>query len=233
MNINDYKVAVARSVKGKVQEFEFFLFKILDVDIVIQKKHLNREYPIDNELRELNYYFSAYMNSIQSLKDGSSTAMSTNISWSQLSPTYGKFIRFCRNAITHDGTHLINSGRGIHTYISGELQRLDHQRVVKCEPPQKPIAGICVDIAREVLSCLSEFLELNGNLIPELSQGNMRKSLDAIEQMPFIPVEVRQMVKEKSNEIQSALVSMETVDYAKEFKIQILSTQQRVAAIRT
>jgi ABC-type uncharacterized transport system substrate-binding protein len=72
--VRDHRVAVGVSLQGKIREHGFFLTQIISASRAIEQKHLQQDYPINREVDQLNYFFSAYLNTIQSLKDGSQTA---------------------------------------------------------------------------------------------------------------------------------------------------------------
>jgi hypothetical protein len=69
-SMQDFRIAVGNSLKDKLGELGFFLQQIVDVARDIERKPLYQEYPINAELAQLNYYFSAYLNAIQALRKG-------------------------------------------------------------------------------------------------------------------------------------------------------------------
>jgi len=109
--MRDFRITVGNSLKDKLGELGFFLQQIVDVTKVIECKHLSQDYPINAEIEKLNYFFSAYLNAIQSLKDGVQTATNEKFSWNELSPTYGtdvtiiKIFKFTKSNIAKFHRH--------------------------------------------------------------------------------------------------------------------------------
>lgn len=230
--MRDFRIAVANSLKDKLGELGFFLQQIADVVKIIEYKHLSQDYPINTELDKLNYFFSAYLNAIQSLKDGVKTATNENFSWSELSPTYGFFIRYCRNAATHDGYHLINSGKGTRNYITGPLRRInDHGKVIEFDPPKQDILTLCCDITEEVLVSLRDFLKRESQKIPFSEEADFNKSIQESLDNDFIPQEIKNLIKANQNEIEASFKGIK-VDVVQQFISAIVPVEAIVANIR-
>lgn len=211
-----HRIAVGSNLKGKIAEMGFFLGHILRTSEIIARKHLAKDYPLNSEIAELNYFFSAYLNSIQALKDSSQTAINTDISWEKLSPTYGRFIYYCRNATTHDGSLMINAGQGLFNYVVGPLRRIDSKGTVKeFDPPHEDVATLSRNIASEILRSIRIVLEDEGSKIPSPRHEDLADSINASMNSDFIPEFVKQMVSEKRDEIFRSLSGAE-FDYAKD-----------------
>ena len=225
--MQDFRIAVGNSLKDKLGELGFFLQQIVDVTKVIECKHLSQDYPINTEIEKLNYFFSAYLNAIQSLKDGVQTTTNEKFSWKELSPTYGTFIRYCRNATTHDGYHLINSGKGTKNYISGPLRRIDnYSKVIEFDPPKQDIVSLCCNMTNEILDNLKEFLEKYGSNIPVVKEIDFERSIQKSFDSKFIPENVKSMI------IRSNLVEIE--DSIKDIKIDIVEdTMKAIMLLKT
>lgn len=221
-----HRIAVGSSLKGKIAEMGFFLGHILRISEIIVKKHLAKDCPLNPELAELNYFFSAYLNSIQALKDASQTAVNTNIPWEELSPTYGRFIYYCRNATTHDGSLMVNAGSGLFNYIVGPLRRIDSKGTVKeFDPPREDIVTLSRNIASEVLHSIKAVLEEKGWEMPSPSHEDLAKTINASMSSDFIPEFAKKMVSEKRDEIFRSL-SNAKFDYAKDALNAIESLQK-------
>jgi hypothetical protein len=193
--VRNFRMAVGNSLKDKIGEHGFFLQQIVETTKIIEQKHAKREYPLNAELDRLNYFFSAYLNTIQSLKDSCQTAMEVDFPWGTLSPTYGNFIFYCRNAATHDGYHLINAGKGIKNYITGPLRRIDNRRkVIEFDPPKEDVLALCWNLSAEVLASISDLLKREGGKIPVSEEADFRNSIEASLKNDFIPDEVKKMI---------------------------------------
>ena len=211
-----HRIAVGSNLKGKLSEIGFFLNHIMRVSEIIERKHHTKDYPINIEHDELNYFFSAYLNSIQALKDACQTAMGIDITWEELSPTYGKFIYYCRNATTHDGSLMINAGQGVLNYIVGPLRRIDSKRIVKeFSPPREDVVTLSRNIASEILQTTKAYLEEQGSEIPLPDYADFGEMLDTAKNSDFIPDFVKKIMSEKHDEV-FRLVSNSKFDYAKD-----------------
>jgi hypothetical protein len=87
--MRDHRIAVGVSMEAKIREHGFFLTQIVATSRAIEEKHIRQDHPINWDVDRLNYFFSAYLNTTQSLKDGSQTATGSRLSWREFSPTYG------------------------------------------------------------------------------------------------------------------------------------------------
>jgi len=235
--MRDFRIAVGNSLKDKLGELGFFLQQIAGVVKLIENKHLTHDYPINIEIDKLNYFFSAYLNAIQSLKDGVKTAIKDEeISWNKLSPTYGKFIFYCRNAATHDGYHLINSGNGTKNYITGPLRRIrrikGQDEVITFDPLNEDILTLCCDITEEVLASLRGFLNQEGHKIPSMEEGDFKKSIQESLDSDFIPQEIKDIFKENQSEIEASFKGIK-VDVVQQTINAIISVEVIVANVRT
>lgn len=212
--MRDFRVAVGVSLKGKVEEHGFFLRQIVDTIMVIEKRLETQDYPINAELNRLNYFFSAYLNTIQSLKDACQTALGVNVSWRSLSPSYGDFIYYCRNSATHDGYHLINCGSGIKNYIAGPLRRIDNRgKVIEFNPPREDVLSLCLNVSAEVLVGIRSLLQREGCNIPIAEEDDLRHGMEALLMSDFIPDEIKRIAQTNRDSIEFSFkgVRMEIV----------------------
>lgn len=231
--MRDFRIAVGNSLKGKISEFGFFLQQIADVIKTIDQKHLNHDYPLNTELDKLNYFFSAYLNAVQSLKDGVQTAIGIKFSWSDLSPTYGDFIFYCRNAATHDGYHLINAGKDTKNFIMGPLRRIDGRgKIIEFDPPKEDVLTLCCNLTEEVLASLTEFLNQEGTSIPVAEENDFNKSIQASLENSFIPQEIRELIKVNQSSLNESVKDVK-IDIVKQTLDTITSVGQIVTHERT
>jgi hypothetical protein len=198
-------MAVGNSLKGKVSEHGFFLQRILEVTNIIVQKHVKQDYPLNTELDQLNYFFSAYLNTIQSLKDACQTTMKVDFPWGDLSPTYGDFISYCRNAATHDGYHLVNAGKGIKNYITGPLRRMNaHGKVIEFNSPKEDILTLCLNISAEVLASIGDLLKREGWKIPIAEESDFIQANEASLKSDFIPDEIKKIIQTNKASIEAS-----------------------------
>lgn len=225
--MRDFRIAVGNNLKGKVGEHGFFLQQVAETTKIIEQKHTKQDYPLNAELDRLNYFFSAYLNTIQSLKDACQTAMGVDFSWGVLSPTYGNFIFYCRNAATHDGYHLINAGKGIKNYITGPLKRIDGRgNVIEFYPPKEDVLSLCLNISAEILASVGDLLKREGEKIPAAEEADFRRSIEASLMSDFIPDEIKKMIHDSKESIEASFKGVKT-----EIAPQILSAIASVEKI--
>ena len=203
--MRDHRVAVGVSLEGKIREHGFFLAQIIAISRILEQKHRTQDYPINAQVDQLTYYFSAYLNTIQSLKDGSQTAACAILSWNELSPTYGDFVRYSRNAITHDGSALINASKDSKSYIVGPLRRIDdHDRVIEFDPPNEDVLTLCCRLSREVLASLQTFLIRERANIPTPNEEDFRRSFAGSLDHPFIPDFAKELGRSNRAQIEAS-----------------------------
>jgi hypothetical protein len=203
--MREFRVAVGNSLKDKISELGFFLEQIADVTKTIEQKHLRQDYLLNTDIDKLNFFFSAYLNAIQSLKDGFQTATGASFSWNDLSPTYGDFTFYCRNAVTHDGYHLINAGQGTKSYINGPLRRIDgRSRVIEFDPPKEDILTLCCNLTDEVLTSLSNLLKREGANIPVADEAEFKKAIQASMTSDVIPNKIKGLIKADMSSIEAS-----------------------------
>ncbi|WP_426358229.1 hypothetical protein ACPUVO_17605 [Pseudocolwellia sp. HL-MZ19] len=216
-----HRMGVGRSIVGKVSELGFFLQKIIDLSKLIEEKHKLQDYPLNIEIDELNYYFSAFMNIFQSLKDACKISMEVDFSWKSMSPSYGEFLFYCRNAVTHDGRHLINSGHGHKNYITGPLCRIDGRgNSVTHTPPTEDVCSISCNMSKEVLASISTLVKKDGNNIPVPEEADFIKSYEESLQGNFYPPEIIQMKRDNRVEIINSFKNIK-IDIVQEILISI------------
>lgn len=188
----------------------------------------NKIYPLNEDIDKLNYYFSAYLNSIQSLKDACQTATSAKFSWSEISPTYGSFIYYCRNATTHDGSHMINAGQGEKNYIIGPLRRIDNRgNVIEFSPPNEDVSTLSVNISKEIFKTIKNFIKDKGQNIPVPDEKNFNSGVDLALQSEFIPDEIKKMITSNEEKIKSS-INGATINIAQEILSFIASVETKL-----
>lgn len=217
--IRKHKLAVGLSLKGKVDEFRYLLLEIIKLAKIISKKHVDKNYPITDDAAKLNYMFSAFLNVIQSIKDATKTSTSMDFTWKQISPSYGDFIFYCRNATTHDGTHMINASKDTCSYIVGPLSRIDGNGKVKTiEPPKEDILTLSYKIADEVLSSLKDHIVKHGSNIPTSDERDCKESIETAINHDFVPDFVKEMMKSNKEEILLSVIEHKNNSLSKLFE---------------
>lgn len=221
-------MAVGNGLKGKLGEFQFFLSQILNVSALIRAKNEAEDYPLNKEIDELGYYFSAFMNSVQSIKDAAETSMNVKFSWSELSFSYGGFIRYCRNAITHDGSSIINAFQGGHHYIIGPLRRISNKgKVIEFDPPKDDVVTIVINFSSEFLLNLERLVCEHGKEIPSPNKDDLAQMLEDSQNSDFISDFAKELMVQNKDEVISSFDS-HIIDKYKEINEKIISVREFV-----
>src|SRR5690554_6609437 len=122
-----HKMVVGSFIKNKLQEYEYFLRKIVDICNLVNKNFLEGVNSVNTSDEDINFTFNAFVNTFQSLKGSLETATSEKIAWSRFSNVrHSTFIKECRNAITHDGMQIINAYIDGKYYIANDIERIDN-----------------------------------------------------------------------------------------------------------
>lgn len=106
---DQHRLWVSSFFKSKVKEFDFFLRSVVECcDQSMDRFHKGQQGNEQTESR-IVYTFSAFSNTVQSLKDSGSTFLKPKIVWSDIEGLrHGTFIWLSRNAATHDGNPVIS-----------------------------------------------------------------------------------------------------------------------------
>jgi len=222
-----HRVAVGLGLKGKLREFEFYISRMVETSALIRDER-RAGIAASDRLLHLEYYFSAFLNSVQSIKDAVKSCMGVDISWRCLSPRYGPFIYYCRNAATHDGSAFINAGEGGKNYILGPLVRLDkHEKVGKTRLLDDDVLTIVVGFALDMVSSLEDvFDEYRESIISPDDWYYTEVFEHLVESSALLP-KVRRSMSEGREGFSEALVGYES-DTAAEIEEQIDSLRSYV-----
>lgn len=228
-----FRVSVGNSLKGKVSELGFFLEKIIEITKVIEQRQLKHEFPLNDELDQLNFFFSAYLNTIQSLKDAFQVAAGTKLTWQKILPTYSDFVIYCRNATTHDGCHLINAGKEGKCYIVGPLRRIDNkQKVITFDPPGEDVFSLCCNLTDEILQSLTDFLKSEGFNIPVSTEDDFNEDIRTSLMSNFVPNEIKNLIESNVDAIEASLKGLK-VDTVHQTTIEIDRVAIKVSDAKT
>lgn len=208
--MKEFRISIASSLVEKINEHKFFLEKIITISEVIEYKSINKKFPIDLETKELSYYYSAYLNTIQSLKDGFQTALQIKISWKQLSPKYGDFIFYCRNAVTHDGSSLINAFSNNRHYIIEPLSRIDKKgNIITFNPPKEDILSLCLNITNELMINLDNLINHNYEKVLNPSEEDFKKTINLVLDSDFLPAFAKKILQDNIKEFENSIYKVE------------------------
>ncbi|MDH0448062.1 hypothetical protein [Shewanella sp. GD04112] len=119
--------------------------------------------------QELNFAFSAFSGQLQTIKDVLPVISGEQISWSMLGTVrHAKFIKGCRNAITHDGQQVINMWVKGKYYVACDFHRITSKGVELIFAPSEDIATICTEFTLGLLDLVKQCLD---GLVYDLSES--------------------------------------------------------------
>ena len=178
---DQHRLWVSGFFKSKVKEFDFCLRSV--VECCDQSMDRFRKGVQGNEKTEnkIVYAFSAFTNTVQSLKDAGSTFLTPKITWSDIEGLrHGAFIWLSRNAATHDGNPVISGWADGRYFVPKDIHRFDSSgKLIEIPAPNVDVAQFSLEFAND----FSNFLMLRlGSLgpveMPRTSIEDIEKSLD-------------------------------------------------------
>jgi hypothetical protein len=154
------------SFENKLQEIEFFLERIeAEWNATLMELNQQGQLRDTGNLERINYYFSGFSNSLQSIQDALHSVTGT-AHWGAFSTIkYYPFIKHSRNAISHDGLWLISTftnGRYYVEHAGGQIIRYDENgKQVTIECPSDDIVTVCREFYSGLLNVVSSIISQN------------------------------------------------------------------------
>lgn len=204
-----HQMIVGRFIKNKLQEFEYFLFKIVEICGDAEEKFRTGSSSRRDENEDINYYFNAFSSVYQTLKDSLETATGKKLSWSSFSNVrHSNFFKECRNAITHDGMQVINALIDGKYYVASDIERFDKRGTfIRLEAPASDVRTLCVEFALDLSNKIDEIVDLLGDDIPQSSGKEHIGDLEKILISKRIPEFARKILMDNKNVIDEKLSS--------------------------
>lgn len=204
---DQHRLWVSGFFKSKVKEFDFCLRSV--VECCDQSMHRFRSGQQSDEQTEsrIVYAFSAFSNTVQSLKDAGSTFLTQKIAWSDIEGLrHGKFIWLSRNAATHDGNPVISAWADGRYFVPNDIHRLDSKGdLIEIPAPTVDAAQFCLEFAQDFSAFLVARLSVLDSVEgPKPNIDEMRKFLGS----PVVPAFVRQLFDEHKLEIERTLMQV-------------------------
>jgi hypothetical protein len=202
-----HQIMVSGFIKNKLQEFEYFLKKIIQISDLVHFNFLNGINPVNTSDEDENFTFNAFINTFQSLKDSLEIALDTKIPWSRFSSVrYADFLKDCRNAITHDGAQIINAYVDGKYYMAYNIERIDKwNKSVVLKAPNEDIKTICISFSLDLMKEIKIILIENGEKMPSSNPPRTEDIFKFLSDNPIVPEFVKAMIQQNSNEIFKAL----------------------------
>lgn len=200
---------VSSYFKSKVGEFDFYLRSVVECcDLSMQRFRSGQQSNEQTESKVV-YAFSAFSNTIQTLKDAGSTFLKPKISWSDIACLrHGKFMWHCRNAATHDGNPVISAWADGRYYVPNDIRRFDSSgNLVEILAPTVDVAQFCLEFAEDFGGLLVARLRDLGPI--EGAQLNIVE-IQRFLSSPMVPAFVRSLFNEQKAAIECVLAQVKT-----------------------
>lgn len=204
----NYKSQIATYFRNKVRELRYHLETIVEIsDENLATFVAGRQ---TNEVRHgaLIYGFSAFTNTIQSIKDAGSVFLSESFTWPDLAKCrHGAFMKGARNAITHDGHPVINAWSDGQFFVGLNIVRFDNQKkqVVTIQRPNEDVRTLCLEFSLDFAQLLQDVLK---SATPDASLGApalAMHDIDSALQSGVIPQFAKDLISQNYNDLSKTL----------------------------
>jgi hypothetical protein len=146
----------------------------------------------------LVYRFSAYTNTVMTLKDAGTQFLSSAIEKGDIETLrHGDFFLKARNAATHDGNPIISAWADGKFYVPEDIVRPGQGKnaIVTIPRPTADIYHVCLQFSSDFVSLISTKLRL-GTTVPDLDGPvYAARQVSEILASSFIPEDIRAMVQ--------------------------------------
>lgn len=193
---------------SKLDELQFFLEKIVDACDESLRLFRAGQQHTDKTGRLVTFSFSAYTNTIQTLKDAVGLLHDGVLPWSKIKTLrHGSFMYDVRNAMTHDGNPVISGWTDGRYFVPFRIVRLNREKkVVVIEPPTVDVRQFCLEFTADFSNLLSEALKAIPDDIRHQQAVFDINELDQVfKESSFIPECARQLHVEQREQILEAL----------------------------
>lgn len=205
MNMEDkhqHRLLVLNYIDNLFSRHEFFLQKIIDCCTKLEN---GWQIPNNDNKSPINYYFDAYLNTYQSLKDSLEIVFDRKINWTDFEDVpYSKFMKNCRNASTHDGFSIINLIVDGKFYISADITRVSHGKLVIIETPTEEISEVCIKFSQGLFLKIKRWFELANNL-PVHSFEDYLRSFNTENIKVGMPEDIQQLLNSQKEQMKKII----------------------------
>jgi len=198
---------VSSYFKSKVKEFDFCLRSVVECCDQSMHRFRNGQQSDEETENRIVYAFSAFSNTVQTLKDAGSIFLTPKITWSDIEVLrHGKFIWLSRNAATHDGNPVISALVDGRYFVPNDIHRFGLSGdLIKIPAPNVDAAKFCLEFAQDFSAFLATRLS---SLSPvEGTKPNIAE-IQQFQHSPVVPAFVRELFDEQKAEIERALTQM-------------------------
>ncbi|WP_250508616.1 hypothetical protein [Caballeronia sp. GACF4] len=200
---------VSRFFNSKVKEFDFCLRTVIDCCDQSMRRFRNRQQGDEQTEGKIVYAFSAFTNTVQTLKDAGSTFLDPKIGWRDIERLrHGKFIWLSRNAATHDGNPVISAWSDGRYFVPNDINRFSQAGdLIEIPAPTVDASQFCLEFAQDFSALLSTRLTSLGSVEgPKQNIADIQKFLHS----PVVPDFVRELFDQQEFEIERAIAQMKS-----------------------
>jgi hypothetical protein len=210
---------IANFYGAKIGELQFFLEKIVhNCDESLRLFKDGRENN-DKSGTHLAYHFSAYTNTIQTLKDAAAMLSEDALPWSQIKALrHGAFITDARNAVTHDGNPIVAAWADGRYFVPNKIVRLERDKVIVIDRPMVDIRQLCLEFSAEFATLLGETLKkIQEDERLSMSTFDIDQLNEALES-ELMPSFAKELIAQQRSQIIEALSNVKTRPIEKAIK---------------
>lgn len=195
--------------KSKIEEFYFYLRKVVECCDQSMLRFKTAQQGTKQTENKIVFAFSAFANTIQTLKDCGSNFLPTKITWSDIAGMrHGEFIWLSRNAATHDGHPIVTAWADGHYFIPADIHRLGSRgELIKIEAPTVDVSQLCLEFSRDFSDFFAARIQA---LVPAEGGGFSIDELEKGFQSPLIPEFARRLFENQKSVIAKVIVGMKT-----------------------
>lgn len=206
-DLEQHRLLVLNHIDSLFSRHEFFLTKIIECSLQLEKKWGTQQ---DDTSYLINYYFDAYLNTFQSLKDSLEIALRRNITWSEFDAIpHSKFIKNSRNASTHDGFSIINLVADGKFYVSSDITGVykdkNEYKSIKIITPTEDILTVCVCFSQGLFLKIKQWFEEHSKSLPQYSIEDYIRSFNPNNIKVGMPEEIKQLIHDSQDDILKAI----------------------------
>ena len=192
--------------KSKIKEFDFYLREVVECCDQSMLRFKAAQQGEEQAGNKIVFAYSAFVNTIQALKDGGSTFLDTEITWGDIADMrHGKFMGLSRNAATHDGHPIITAWADGYYFVPADIHRLGSRGdLIKIEAPTEDVGQFCLEFSRD----FSDFISSRIQVLGSTEFGGFIFNIDELEQgfnSDLVPEFARQLFHDKKIEIEKYL----------------------------
>ncbi|OLL27229.1 hypothetical protein BTH42_33925 [Burkholderia sp. SRS-W-2-2016] len=200
---------VSSFFNSKVKEFDFYLRSVIDCCDQSMQRFLSGQQGDEQTESKIVYAFSAFSNTVQTLKDAGSTFLNPTITWKDIEDLrHGKFIWLSRNAATHDGNPVISAWSDGRYFVPNDIHRFGRAGdLIEIPAPAVDAARFCLEFAQDFSAFLAIRLSSLGPVEgPKPNIAEIQQFLHS----PVVPDFVRQLFDKQKVEIERVLAQVKT-----------------------